>query len=117
MFETIYGVFVGTITFWLWGFFTKGFAENVQSYYAKKWISALNLRGVVLRAKVAQSITKIDDLLLTTPLQVLAEIDKIVNNENVEQKILIDETYKLTKLLKKYHEKTSTFAGKLDERS
>lgn len=117
MFETIYGVFVGTITFCLWTLFTKGFGEDVASFYGKKWIRALNLRGMLLERKVQASITQVDNVLLELPIDVLRKIDEIVNTQNAEQKQLIDETYKITKLLEKYYEQTSTFAGKINERS
>lgn len=117
MFETMYGVFVGTITFCLWSLFTKGFAEDVASYYGKKWISFFNVKARLLEQKVQVSITQIDNVLLDLPVGVLRKIDEIVNVQNDEQKELIDKTYKLTKLLEKYYEQNSTFAGKLDERS
>lgn len=117
MFETIYGVFVGTLTFCLWNLFTKGFAEDVASFYGKRFIGFLNVKSVLLEKKVQKSITQIDDVLLELPVIVLRKIDEIVNTQNTEQKQLIDDVYKLSILLEKYHEKTSTFAGKIDERS
>ena len=108
MFETLYGVFVGTVTFCLWTLFTKGFGEDVASYYGKKWIGFLNVKGKLLEKKVQASITQIDDVLLELPVNVLRKIDEIVNVQNAEQKQLIDQNYKLTVLLEKAHGKITT---------
>lgn len=106
MFDTLYGVFVGTVTFCLWLIFTKGFGEDIASYYGKKWISFLNIKSLLLKKKVEKSITQIDDILLNLPVEVVQKIDAIVNNnkQDVLFQQLLDQNFKLSTLLVKYHE-------------
>lgn len=106
MFETVYGVFVGTITFCLWSLFTKGGAEDIASYYGKKLLRFLNLKSMLLEKKVEKSITQIDNVLLDLPLEVVQKIDAIVNNnkQDILFQQLLDQNYKLSTLLEKYYE-------------
>lgn len=113
MFDTIYAIFIGSVTFWLWGIFTKGFAENVQSYYGKKFISFLNLKAKLLEKQAEKTICQIDNILLNLPVDVLDKIEEILNAQNVEQKTLIDQTYKITTLLEKYHEQLNITENKV----
>ena len=105
MFETLYGVLVGSITFCLWSLFTKGFGEDVASYYGKKWIGFLNVKGKLLEKKVQASITEIDDVFLTQPLNALEKIDSIVNKSSSDKVFtqLLDQTFALSVLLEKYN--------------
>lgn len=109
MFDFVFGILVGSVTFWLWGLFAKGFAENVQSYYGKKFIRFLNLKSIMLEKRVEKSITQVDNILLDLPIEVVQKIDEIVNNNKQDLLFqqLLDQNYKLSTLLEKYYEKHS----------
>jgi hypothetical protein len=102
----LFGVLCAVVLYILNLLFSKGASEDIASYYGKKLIAKLNLRGQDLRKQVEESITQIDDILLTQPINALAKIDSIVNkssNDEVFTKLL-DQTFKLSVLLEKYHE-------------
>ena len=86
--------------------FSKGVSEDIASYYGKKFIAKLNLRGQDLRKQVEESITQIDDVLLTQPINTLEKIDSIVNKSSNDKVFtqLLDQTFKLSVLLEKYNE-------------
>ena len=102
LFGFLFGVFLYVVTLVA----TKGFTEKVAEYYGAKFIAKLNLRGNYLRKKVSESITQIDDVLLTQPLNALEKIDTIVNKSSNDEVFtqLLDQTFKLSVLLEKYNE-------------
>ncbi len=101
----IFGFICATFFYVVTRVVTKGFTEKVATYYGEKIVRVLNLRGNFLRKKVEESITQIDDVLLTQPLNVLAKIDNIVNKSSNDKVYtdLLDQTFKLSVLLKKYN--------------
>lgn len=95
------GILIGIGGYWLFGLFSKGFAEPIQTHLGKLFIAKLQKKNIALKERVEKSITKIDDILLSAPIDMITQVNNIVNAEDDKYKQLLDQTFKITSLLSK----------------
>lgn len=103
------GLLVGFVCYWVFGIFTKGIAEPVQAHLGRLFLAKMDERTDLLKKNVEKSITQIDDLFLSAPINFISSVDRIVNGVDLPERDrgvyrqLLDDTYRVSALLEKHN--------------